>query len=229
MGEYPKLMMLQTCPFCWKVRSLLENLKIDFHEDQLNPLRRKKSLKFAGDWGKVPIWRESETDFIIDSTPIMIFLDEKYNSSKLYDTNSDRQAEWLKWVDEKLAKATIPILYGSLGSALSSTRTVSKLEKFGFFSRHLYAWTGFPIMWGIIAKTRVKKDGRKPKKLWHDLLDEFLLQFDGKPYFGGDKPDIVDFAAFGIVRSISPFRQFREIESHDSGIKWYNSILSTLN
>ncbi len=228
MGEYPKLMMLQSCPFCWKVRSLLENLKIDFTEDQLNPLRRKKSLKFAGDWGKVPIWRDSGDSFIIDSTPIMIHLDEKYNSSNLFDKDSERQKKWLKWIDEKLAKATIPILYGSLGSALSSTRTVSKLEKFGFFSRHLYAWTGFPIMWGIIAKTRVKKDGRKPKQLWHDLLDEFLEEFEGKPYFGGESPDIVDFAAFGIVRSISPFKQFKEIKSHNLGMKWYNSILSTL-
>ncbi len=76
MGEYPKLMMLQTCPYCWKVRSLLEHLKIDFSESQLNPLRRKKSLKFAGDWGKVPIWRESEEDFVIDSTPIMLYLDK---------------------------------------------------------------------------------------------------------------------------------------------------------
>ena len=87
MEEYPKLMMLQSCPFCWKVRSLLEHLKIDFQESQLNPLRRKKALKFAGDWGKVPIWRESEEDFVVDSTPIMIYLDQKYNDSKLSGSN----------------------------------------------------------------------------------------------------------------------------------------------
>tara|TARA_Y100000588_G_scaffold350656_1_gene401924 strand:- start:66 stop:752 length:687 start_codon:yes stop_codon:yes gene_type:complete len=228
MEEYPQLMMLQTCPFCWKVRSLLEHLKIDFQEAQLNPLRRKKALKFAGEWGKVPIWRESEENFVIDSTPIMIYLDKKYNESKLSDENIERQKTWLKWVDEKLSKATIPILYGSIGSALSSTRTVSKLEKFGFFSRHLYAWTGFPIMWGIIAKTRVKKDGRKPKQLWHDLLDEFVKEFNGEQFFGGEKPNLVDMAAFGIVRSISPFKQFKEIESHELGMNWYNAILSTL-
>ncbi|MED5485554.1 MAG: glutathione S-transferase, partial [Candidatus Thermoplasmatota archaeon] len=220
MEEYPKLMMLQTCPFCWKVRSLLEHLNIDFQESQLNPLRRKKALKFAGDWGKVPIWRESEEDFIVDSTPIMIYLDNKYNDSKLSDSTSERQKNWLKWVDEKLSKATIPILYGSIGSALSSTRSVSKLEKFGFFSRHLYAWTGFPIMWGIIDKTRVKKDGTKQKQLWHDLLDELIAEFNGKQFFGGESPDIVDIAAFGIVRSISPFKQFKEIESHESGMNW---------
>ena len=228
MGNSPSLLMLQTCPFCWKVRSLLEHLNIDFNEDQLNPLRRKKALAFAGEWKKVPIWRESQEKFVVDSTPIMLYLDEKYNESKLSNQDDERQKTWLTWVDEKLAKATIPILYGSIGSALSSTRTVSKLEKFGFFSRHLYAWTGFPIMWGIIARTRVKKDGRKPKQLWHDLLDELTSEFNGKNFFGGDKPDIVDIAAFGIVRSISPFKQFREIKSHEKGMKWYDAILSTL-
>ncbi len=229
MGNGPSLLMLQTCPFCWKVRSLLEHLNIDFKEDQLNPLRRKKALAFTGDWNKVPIWRESQDEFVVDSTPIMLYLDQKFNESKLSNQNTEKQKIWLKWVDEKLAKATIPILYGSIGSALSSTRTVSKLEKFGFFSRHLYAWTGFPIMWGIIARTRVKKDGRKPKQLWHDLLDEFIFEFNEKDFFGGDEPDIVDIAAFGIVRSISPFKQFREIESHEKGMKWYNAILSTLH
>ena len=84
-------------------------------------------------------------------------------------------------------------------------------------------------MWGIIARTRVKKDGRKPKKLWHDLLDDFVSQFDGKEFFGGNRPDIVDIAAFGIVRSISPFKQFKQIQSHELGMKWYNAVNSTLN
>ena len=84
-------------------------------------------------------------------------------------------------------------------------------------------------MWGIIAKTRVKKDGRKPKKLWHDLLDDFVSQFDGKEFVGGNRPDIVDIAAFGIVRSISPFKQFKQIQSHELGMNWYNAVNSTLN
>ena len=44
-------------------------------------------------------------------------------------------------------------------------------------------------MWGIIARKRVKKDGRKPKQLWHDLLTEFTNQFENKPFFGGDTPN----------------------------------------
>ena len=134
----------------------------------------------------------------------------------------------MEWVDLHMSKATVPILYGSLISALRTTTRVSKFEKFGFFSKRLYAWAGFPVMWGIIAKKRVKKDGRTPKKLWHDLLSEFTNQFDGSMFFGGETPDLVDLAAFGYVRSISPYPQFSQIEDHEAGMNWYRAVEATL-
>ena len=166
--------MLHTCPFCWKVRSIAEHLGVDYQKVQVNAMRTKKELKFAGDWGKVPVWTEADGEIVVDSTPIMIHIDGTYNDGALWSSNDEaRRDEWIEWVDTKMSKATVPILYGSLFSALKTTTRISKLESFGFFSKRLYAWAGFPIMWGIIARTRVKNDGRKPKQLWHDLLTEF--------------------------------------------------------
>ena len=221
--------MLHTCPFCWKVRSIAEHLGVDYQKVQVNAMRTKKELKFAGDWGKVPVWTEADGEIVVDSTPIMIHIDGAYNDGALWSSNDEaRRDEWIEWVDTKMSKATIPILYGSLSSALKTTTRVSKLETFGFFSKRLYAWAGFPIMWGIIARTRVKKDGRKPKQLWHDLLSEFTNEFSGSPFFGGEKPDLVDLAAFGYMRSISPFPQFSQLEDHENGMAWYRRIEATL-
>ena len=226
----PKMHMLHTCPFCWKVRSLAEHLNIDYQKVQVNAMKRKKELKFAGDWGKVPVWTEADGEIVVDSTPIMKHIDSTYNEGKLWASeNEARRDEWIEWADTKLSKATVPILYGSLPSALKTTTRVSKLETFGFFSKRLYAWAGFPIMWGIIAKTRVKKDGRKPKQLWHDLLTEFTNEFGDAPFFGGEKPDMVDLAAFGYMRSISPFPQFSQLEDHENGMAWYRRVESTLH
>ena len=226
----PKMHMLHTCPFCWKVRSLAEHLNIDYQKVQVNAMKTKKELKFAGDWGKVPVWTEADGEIVVDSTPIMKHIDSTYNEGKLWASeNEARRDEWIEWADTKLSKATVPILYGSLPSALKTTTRVSKLETFGFFSKRLYAWAGFPIMWGIIAKTRVKKDGRKPKQLWHDLLTEFTNEFGDAPFFGGEKPDMVDLAAFGYMRSISPFPQFSQLEDHENGMAWYRRVESTLH
>ena len=226
----PKMHMLHTCPFCWKVRSIAEHLNIDYQKVQVNAMKTKKELKFAGDWGKVPVWTESDGEIVVDSTPIMKHIDSTYNEGKLWASENDaRRDEWIEWADTKLSKATVPILYGSLPSALKTTTRVSKLETFGFFSKRLYAWAGFPIMWGIIAKTRVKKDGRKPKQLWHDLLTEFTNEFGDAPFFGGEKPDMVDLAAFGYMRSISPFPQFSQLEDHENGMAWYKRVEATLH
>ena len=225
----PKMHMLHTCPFCWKVRSLAEHLDLDYQKVQVNAMKTKKELKFAGEWGKVPVWTEADGEIIVDSTPIMKHIDATYNGGALWQTtDEERRDQWIEWVDTKLSKATVPILYGSLSSALKTTTRVSKLETFGFFSKRLYAWAGFPIMWGIIARTRVKKDGRKPKQLWHDLLTEFTDEFGGSPFFGGESPDLVDLAAFGYMRSISPFPQFSQLEDHENGIAWYRRVDATL-
>ena len=225
----PKLHMLHTCPFCWKVRSISEHLGVDYQKVQVNAMRTKKELKFAGDWGKVPVWTEADGEVVVDSTPIMKHIDGTYNGGALWSSDDEaRRDKWIEWVDTKMSKATIPILYGSLSSALKTTTRVSKLETFGFFSKRLYAWAGFPIMWGIIARSRVKKDGRTPKQLWHDLLTEFTDEMGDAQFFGGQKPDLVDLAAFGYMRSISPFPQFSQLEDHEKGMAWYHRIESTL-
>lgn len=221
--------MLYTCPFCWKVRGLIEHLDMDVEFVGVNGMKIKKSVAFAGDWGKVPVFTDEQGQHVVNSTPILRHIDTTYNDGKMAaQGDKERQDAWLEWTDAKMSKATVPILYGTLGSALKTTTRISKLETFGFISKRLYAWAGFPIMWGIIAKKRVKKDGRKPKQLWHDLLTEFTTAHDGQPFFGGASPDLVDFSAFGYMRSISPFPQFNLLTDHESGMAWYKRMEATL-
>ena len=48
--------MLYSCPFCWKVRGLLEHLDVDVNYVGVNGMKIKKDVAFAGDWGKVPVF-----------------------------------------------------------------------------------------------------------------------------------------------------------------------------
>lgn len=229
MAQTPRLHLLYSCPFCWKVRGLIEHLDLDVELVGVNGMKIRKEVAFAGDWGKVPVFTDEHGDHHVDSTPLLRHLDATYNEGRLANTGDQaRHDTWMEWVDTHMSKATVPILYGSLGSALKTTTRISKLEKFGFLSKRLYAWAGFPIMWGIIARKRVKNDGRKPKQLWHDLLTEFTNAHDGQPFFGGEGPDLVDFAAFGYMRSVSPFPQFSQLEDHPAGMAWYRRMEASL-
>jgi len=229
MAQTPQLHLLYSCPFCWKVRGLIEHLDLDVEYVGVNGMKIRKEVSFAGDWGKVPVFTDENGAHHVDSTPLLRHIDATYNGGKLAAIgDGERQATWMEWVDTHLSKATVPILYGSLGSALKTTTRISKIETFGFFSKRLYAWAGFPIMWGIIARKRVKSDGRRPKQLWHDLLGEFTDAHNGEPFFGGQQPDLVDFAAFGYMRSISPFPQFSLLSDHAAGMAWYRRMEGTL-
>lgn len=79
-------------------------------------------------------------------------------------------------------------------------------------------------MWGFIARKRVKKDGRKPKQLWHDLLDEFIGAFNDGQFFGGESPDMIDLVAFGYVSSIEPYPQFSQVTDHKAGMTWFKAM-----
>lgn len=221
-----ELYMLNTCPFTWKVRALLNHLNLPHEKIQINPLKIKKSVSFAGDWGKTPVWKMSDGEVVVDSTPIMIRIDEVHNNGKLWASSDDvRRDKWMNWADTEIKNATIPILYGSIGSALSTTRSVAKHERFGLMTGRLYAWAGFPIMWGIIAKKRTKNTGMKPKELWHHLLDEWTNEIGNQPFFGGNEPHIVDLAVYGYMKSIEMHNKaFRLIQDHSLGMEWFNRM-----
>ena len=118
------------------MRSLLEHLDIEHERVQVNPLKQKKTLPSAPEWKKVPVWVDAEDKVFVDSTPIMKHIDEVHNDGKLWNNGDEaRRDQWMEWVDLHMSKATIPILYGSILSALRTTTRVSKLENFGFFFR----------------------------------------------------------------------------------------------
>ncbi len=218
--------MLNTCPFTWKVRALLDHLDLPHEKIQINPMKIKKSVAFAGDWGKTPVWKMSDGEVVVDSTPIMRRIDEVHNEGKLWGAiENERRDKWINWADTEIKNATIPILYGSIGSALSTTRSVAKHERFGLMTGRIYAWVGFPIMWGIIARKRTKNSGMKPQELWNHLLDEWINEVGNHPFFGGNKPDIVDLAVFGYMKSIELHNKaFRLIQEHNDGMAWFNRM-----
>ena len=91
------LHMLHTCPFCWKVRGLIEYLHLDVDLISVNGLKIKKAVSFADGWGKVPVFTDENGSHHVDSTPIMKFIDKQYNGSKLLNVSEqERTKKWLE-------------------------------------------------------------------------------------------------------------------------------------
>ena len=99
MANVGKLHMLYTCPFCWKVRSLLEHLDIEHERVQVNPMKQKKTLPSAPEWKKVPVWVDAEDKIHVDSTPIMKHIDAVHNEGKLWDSD-DKERRCLLYTSD---------------------------------------------------------------------------------------------------------------------------------
>ena len=100
MGQKPTLHLLYSCPFCWKVRGLIEYLKMDVELVPVNGLKIKKAVSFAGDWGKVPVFTDENGEHHVDSTPLLKLIDAKYNDGKLASISTpERNDKWMEWAD----------------------------------------------------------------------------------------------------------------------------------
>ena len=97
MANAGQLHMLYTCPFCWKVRGLLEYLDIPHERIQVNPMRAMKTLPSAPAWKKVPVWVDSNKEVHVDSTPIMKHIDSVHNGGKLWSSDDEERRD--KWMD----------------------------------------------------------------------------------------------------------------------------------
>jgi glutathione S-transferase len=75
MVQTPTLHILHSCPFCWKVRGMIEHLGLDVEYIPVNGMRIKKDVAFAGDWGKVPVFTDEQGAHFVDSTPVLKHLD----------------------------------------------------------------------------------------------------------------------------------------------------------
>ena len=93
MGQTPTLHLLYSCPFCWKVRGLLEHLDIDVNYVGVNGMRIKKDVSFAGDWGKVPVFTDENGAHHVDSTPLLRLIDDKYNDGKMASQGDKERQE----------------------------------------------------------------------------------------------------------------------------------------
>ena len=188
-GSNPTLHLLYSCPFCWKVRGLLEHLDVDVNYVGVNGMKIKKDVAFAGDWGKV-VFTDAQGRHHVDSTPLLRLIDRTTTTEPwLHQATLLAKRRMTGWTPVE-GHRSHPLR--KLGSALKTTTRISKIGKFGFISKRLYAWAGFPIM-GIIARKarQVAVTVEHPRNR-HDLLTEFT---DVEPFFGGSSPDLVDFAA----------------------------------
>nr|AIF18038.1 microsomal prostaglandin-E synthase 2 (PTGES2) [uncultured marine group II/III euryarchaeote KM3_80_G12] len=225
VDQKPTLYCFETCPFCWKVRSLLAWKGVAYSKVEVDPLK-KGELGFS-DWKAVPVFVDSDGTQVNDSNDILEWINSNHEGATSFPAagTDAEQERWMEFSNAVLGKSIVPVIYRTFGSSLKALAYVTSVEKFGRWQAWKAKWIGAFVM-RMIGRSRAKLWDLPPEANLAHQLDELATGIEGD-FLGGDSPDGGDFANYGMLRSMQGLRGFDIVEGHSSIGPWYGRMQST--
>ena len=153
------------CPFCNKVKAVLDLFKHPYSVIEVNPISKKEikqdiTEKFKSDYKKVPQCIIDQ-DLALDSPVIVRTLIDKMKERELLSKAQIEQfmtpnaIKWSTWADEKLAVLLFPNITRSFEESFQAFSYVQDVKSFGFIDKMSNQWVGALAMW--LAQGKIKK------------------------------------------------------------------------
>lgn len=226
MPNNPTIYQYQACPFCFKVKALLDYKGVSYRVVEVNPLT-KNEIDFSQDYQKVPIFIDASGQQVNDSTVIMRHIEKKYPQRSVFETGKEeKEVEdyFLVWGDDVLAPALVPLVYQNFQSSWEAFSYISEVSNFSPFVRGLVRLLGSFIM-TLVAKKKRKSLGISDPVLHFTQTLSFLAkELKTKPFLGGDHLNAADLANYGILKSVQSLKLFRYVEQNALVWKWFTQV-----
>lgn len=218
------LYQYSACPFCRKVRAVLDYKRLAYEIVEVNPLS-KAEIKWSA-YKKVPILKHGDHQ-INDSDAIIAYLDEQFHERPLFPAGEDRveiERMW-RWV-ESLVFSLPPNIYDSMSEAVEAFDYISTDGKFSRLERVRIKYMGALAMLMITKLILKKKRGiHNPREHLKGLMAEWLLALKGRAFIGGAVPSVADLTCYGALTSVRTLKVFRELISKDDAfMRWFNAV-----
>ncbi|MGI0481160.1 glutathione S-transferase family protein [Geminocystis sp. CENA526] len=196
-----ELYQFELCPFCEKVRLILDYKGLEYKKIEVTPgIGQIEVFKVSGQ-KQVPVLKDGDT-FIADSTEIALYLDSKYPEKPLIPAEGVARAQCLlmeEWADDSLAlkarKAFMGALnhYPSFRTSFLPKNTPDILKTFvSAFPSEIFNAIGMGLTFG----TDVLKIGEKGLK---KDLESLTLILQNQPYLIGDKITLADLTVSALT------------------------------
>eukprot|EP00471_Norrisiella_sphaerica_P005243 CAMPEP_0184490130 /NCGR_PEP_ID=MMETSP0113_2-20130426/17196_1 /TAXON_ID=91329 /ORGANISM="Norrisiella sphaerica, Strain BC52" /LENGTH=250 /DNA_ID=CAMNT_0026873889 /DNA_START=194 /DNA_END=946 /DNA_ORIENTATION=- len=215
------LYQFQTCPFCSKVRTYLDFKRIPFEIVEVNPIT-KSEIKWSESYKKVPI-ATVNGEQINESANII-----RHVASLIGDdqANDDSVSQWSDWLDQKLVKTLPPNIYRTPSEALQATGTIAKTGNYDIWQKISSEYLGAAAMFFISKKMRDKygiEKGKEREALYTEV-NRWVEGLDGKPFMGGDRPNMADLEVFGVLESVAGMDASKDMLANTQIKEWYNRM-----
>lgn len=224
----------QICPFCNKLKALLDLHRVPYETTDVNALTKRETKAWSGGYRKVPIAMlggEQVNDSPVISTTLMdnIGAAGVVDAKQLAEFRSPKALEWAKWSDEKFAVLLFPNITRSFGESYQAFGYVMDVPHFSFVDKWSNQFIGSFFMWLAQGKIKKKYAIDDERMALQGGIDHWLSEGVGKgPFAGGQVPNFADVCVFGCLKAIDRTDAFREIMANTAIQPWYERMESAV-
>jgi len=223
-----RLYQYEICPFCNKVKAMLDLHKIPYETVDVNPLS-KAEIKFSADYRKVPIAMLGEQQ-VNDSPLIASMLLDRIQEAKASDVDSahfrtESALEWARWSDEKLAVLLFPNITRSFSESFEAFGYVWEVPHFSVGAKLSNQVVGAFAMWMAQGKIKKKYAIDDERAAVRAAIAHWLEAGVGSgPFAGGQSPNFGDVCVFGCLKAIDRTAAHKEILAETPIGPWYDRM-----
>ncbi|CEG47964.1 prostaglandin e [Plasmopara halstedii] len=220
------LYQYEPCPYCCKVKAVLDYYKIPYEVVEVNPLTKKETKAFT-DYRKVPIARINN-EVIVDSSAIISKLRELMNESKSLKQSDEARVEedhWRQWVDQKLIVLAPPNIYRTVPEALQAFDYCLTEGNFTLLERRVAKYAGAMIMYIIAKRSKKKYNVDDERQAIYSALTSWIKAIgDEREFLGGHEPNMADLSVFGVLRAMHGLDTYNDIMRETNIEPWFTRM-----
>lgn len=229
------LYQYKICPFCNKVKALLNYMGVKYAAVEVSPLH-KSQLSFT-EHKKVPVIVINQevltesgniVNYIIKNQSILL-LNKKIQKLPANFVSKDSE-QWSEWSEKKLAVMLYPNITRSFSESWECFEYTNNVKEWNFLERKVTHLLGAFFM--SLANGKIKKkygivDERAELK---SVLNEWTSAVKGKEFLHGKFVTLPDLMVYGVLNSIEGLTTFNEIMENDAALSaWYKRVGSSIS
>lgn len=217
------------CPFCSKVKTYLDFMKIPYETIEVNPLT-KSEISFSKDYKKVPILRIGgavNPEQVNDSTAIVSYITNNLKATEKCGAKflPADTAKWAEWSDEKLARLLYPNITRSFAESWECFEYVNHVKSWSGINQWVTRVAGTAAMSMANGKIKKKYNIVDERAELRAVLCEWTAAVGNKKFLHGNDITLPDLMVFGVLRAIDGLGTFKEIMEANKELKeWFGRV-----
>ncbi|ELR97999.1 glutathione S-transferase family protein [Gloeocapsa sp. PCC 73106] len=194
------LYQFELCPYCEKVRFILDYKRLDYSKIEVTPgVGQLELLRLSGKT-QVPVLKDGES-IITDSTEIANYLERKYPEPALIPRDALQKGQCLlieAWADASIGVNSRKAFVGALNQYGNFRSSILPRETPDFLKSLVRSVPGELL---DLVGTGLGLGGESVKEALKNLkqdLEALSLILANRPYLTGSQPTLADFAVAGL-------------------------------